>query len=74
MSGPSDNLNDLEGDITNLSTLISTIVTVSDAGSDDKTMQQVQHLLWIARDLTERLTETAAACHQKLMDERKAAA
>lgn len=71
MSGPSDNLDDLEGDITNLSTLMGVTVT---AAVESDTDAKVQHLLWIARDLTERLSETAAACHQKVMDERKAAA
>jgi ABC-type transporter Mla subunit MlaD len=70
----SDNLNDLEGDIRNLSTLINTIVDVTcEADPNRETMQQVQNLLWIARDLGERLIETASACHHKVMDESKAA-
>ncbi|TPJ50636.1 MULTISPECIES: hypothetical protein [unclassified Mesorhizobium] len=70
MTGPSDNLNDLEGDICNLSTLLETIFDVAVESEDAK----VQQLLWIARDQAKRLTETAAACHHKLMSERKAAA
>jgi hypothetical protein len=71
MTGPSDNLNDLEGDISNLATLVATI---ADIAGDTTTDSKVQDLLWIARDLTERLVETASACHHKVMSERKAAA
>ncbi|RWN95196.1 MAG: hypothetical protein EOS05_10380 [Mesorhizobium sp.] len=78
MSGPSDDLNDLEGDIRHLSTLIETTFDVATgnpmpSGEASETMQKVLHLLWIARDLTERLSETASACHNKVIGERKAA-
>ena len=64
-----------EGDIRNLQSLVEVIIDVAaEHDSSDKIMMQVQHLLWIARDLAERLTEAAAACHHKVMDERKAAA
>lgn len=70
MSGPSDNLNDLEGDITNLKTLMGVIFTEAVESDTDA---KVQQLLWIARDLTERLSETVAACHHKVMNESKVA-
>ncbi|UVK43263.1 hypothetical protein BPNPMPFG_005041 [Mesorhizobium sp. AR07] len=71
MSGPSDNLNDLEGDILNLSTLMSVIF---DVVVESDTDANIQRLLWIARDLAEQLTATASACHHKVMSERRAAA
>ncbi|TPJ52691.1 hypothetical protein [Mesorhizobium sp. B2-6-4] len=71
MTGPSDNLNDFEGDIANLATLVNTIV---DVAVETDTDANVQRLLWIARALAKQLTETAAACHHKVMSERKATA
>lgn len=76
MTAPSDNLNDLEGDIRHLSTLIEATFDVATGrpmpvGEASETMQKVLHLLWIARDLAERLSETASACHQKVMDDER---
>ena len=78
MTGPSDSLDDLEGDIRHLSTLILTIYDVAterpmpeDAGARI-TMQQVLDLLWIARDMAEKMEAAASACHSKVLAERKA--
>ncbi len=74
---PSDSLDDLEGDIRHVSTLIRTThdVLIETPMPEDesvaKVMQQVLDLLWIARDMGEQLTATASACHHKVMSERK---
>lgn len=79
MNGPSDSLDDLEGDVRHLSTLILTIYDVATEKPmpENETyraiMIQTLDLLWIARDLAEKLEATAAACHRKVMAERKAA-
>jgi hypothetical protein len=73
MTGPSDDLNDLESDIRHVSTLLSATYDIAIQTPMPEAMQTVQDLLWIARDLAEKLVATAEACHQKVLDERKAA-
>lgn len=62
MTTPSNDFNDLESDIGNLAVLIDTIVDVAlNIVCHDEDQKRVNALLWIARDLSERLVHTAAA-------------
>lgn len=73
MSAPSDSLDDLQSDIGHVAVLIATIqdlainVAMPENEAVAKGIQQVQSLLWIARDLSENLNVAAEACHQKVM-------
>lgn len=77
MSAPSDSLDDLESDIRHVSTLIRTTYDVAietPMPADESiaaAMQQVHDLLWIARDLSGNLIDAAAACHSRVMTERR---
>jgi hypothetical protein len=66
-------MRDLESDVAHLAVLIGTILDVSvNIASADAEVNKVNALLWIARDLSERLVDTAAACHSKVIADRTA--
>ncbi|MER9691960.1 hypothetical protein NKJ16_08480 [Mesorhizobium sp. M0179] len=73
MNAPSDSLDDLESDIRHVATLIRTTYDVAvetpmpENASIAHAMQQVQDLLWIARDLSSNLIAAADACHTKAL-------
>ncbi|BAV45833.1 Uncharacterized protein MLTONO_0930 [Mesorhizobium loti] len=81
MNGPSDNLNDLEGDIGLLAHLLEVLCEeandqefVRPDGTRITSADRLCALATIARDMGVRMVETAAACHQVVLDERRKAA
>lgn len=69
----SNDMDDLESDIGNLAALLE--ATAEDAleiSNPDKYLQRVQALIFIARDLSECLVDTMAACHSKVIADRRA--
>ena len=72
MTTPSHDFDDLENDIGNLAVLVDTITSAAlDIADPNDDLKRVQALLWIARDLSERLVDAAAACHSQIIAERK---
>ncbi|PSJ55783.1 hypothetical protein [Pseudaminobacter soli (ex Li et al. 2025)] len=64
MSAPANDFNDVESEIGHLAALIGTITDiVFEMPGSDATMHRVGSLLWIARDLSERLVETTTVCN-----------
>jgi hypothetical protein len=76
MTGPSSDLNDLESDIRHVSTLISAAYDIAlhaalPIGDEQrKPWCQVLDLIQIACRISEQTVAAAAACHQKVLDER----
>lgn len=73
MSAVSNDMRDLESNVAHLAVLLGTILDVSTSiASVDEEVSRVSALLWIARDLSERLVDAAAACSSKMLAERRA--
>jgi hypothetical protein len=79
MTGPSDSLDDLESDVRHVSTLISAAYDIAIQAAllvgdeQRKPWCQVLDLIQIACCISEQTVDTAAACHQKVLDERDTA-
>ncbi|WP_210203098.1 hypothetical protein [Pseudaminobacter soli (ex Li et al. 2025)] len=67
-------MDDLESEIGHLAALIGTIADIAiEIPGSDPTMNRVNALLWIARDLSERLVDATTACHSKIIADRSSA-
>ncbi|MGX5803372.1 hypothetical protein ACWGS9_19250 [Bradyrhizobium sp. Arg314] len=78
MTRPSNNLDDLQSDITHLSTLINIItekaldICIPDMSDETRSeVKDVTGLLWIARDLAEQIAANAEACQCRIIEDRR---